>query len=400
MIYAFVESFQFERNERIMTIGIVGNYGNNNQGDEAILEGIIIQLEDAYHIKREDIIVFSNNPEQTRERYGVQSVNLFQRRRLDPMKFIATVIHNRPIIKELDVLLIGGGGILMDLYRNNPIVYGMYGLIAKLAKTPAIIYGAGAGPISTKLGKTILKALGNSAEVLLVRDTKSKALLQSIGVHKRMEVISDPAFFVKAPERKSGNKAGLQIGVTAVPYYYKNYWPTRDDQKYNNYINGMAQNFDNVLRENPSAQVNFFSTHPRDIVVTEEIQNIMTYKNRTTVCKKELTHREILQFISEQDLLIGTRLHSLILSLVTETPIIAVSYHQKVQDFMDDADCSSRVIDIEKLHEQESFFVDQYNEMNEDWDETVAHVKEIKEKIKSKEPHGMEVVKEVYRYTS
>ncbi|MGY0691401.1 hypothetical protein ACW2QC_01255 [Virgibacillus sp. FSP13] len=42
-----------------MTIGIVGNYGNNNQGDEAILEGILVQIEDAYHMERKDMIVFS-----------------------------------------------------------------------------------------------------------------------------------------------------------------------------------------------------------------------------------------------------------------------------------------------------------------------------------------------------
>lgn len=29
-----------------MKVGIVGNYGNNNKGDEAILEGIIQQLEE------------------------------------------------------------------------------------------------------------------------------------------------------------------------------------------------------------------------------------------------------------------------------------------------------------------------------------------------------------------
>lgn len=378
-----------------MTIGIVGNYGNNNQGDEAILEGIIIQLEKAYHIKREEILVFSNNPEQTRERYGVQSVNLFQRRKTDPMKLIATIIHNRPIIRNLDVLLIGGGGILMDLYRNNPIVYGMYGWLAKITKTPAIIYGAGAGPISTKLGKILLKSLGNTAKVLMVRDPKSKQLLQSIGVTKRIEVISDPAFFVHPPESKV-KKSNLQIGVTAVPYYYKNYWPRRNDQKYNNYIQGMAQNFDQLLDEHPSANINFFSTHPRDIAVTKEICQLMNNQDQVTVCEQGLTHREILELISEQHLVIGTRLHSLILSLVTETPIIAISYHRKVQDFMDSIGCEHHVIPIEKLHEQHDFFLNQYNEMNRDWNGAIARFQAIKYDLQNEEPNGMDIVKEIY----
>ena len=35
--------------------------------DEAILEGIITQLENAYKVSRKDILVFTNNQEQTRK---------------------------------------------------------------------------------------------------------------------------------------------------------------------------------------------------------------------------------------------------------------------------------------------------------------------------------------------
>lgn len=49
-----------------MRIGIVGNYGNNNNGDEAILAGIIEQVTDQYEIEARDIVVFSNNPRKHR----------------------------------------------------------------------------------------------------------------------------------------------------------------------------------------------------------------------------------------------------------------------------------------------------------------------------------------------
>ncbi|MDY0404716.1 polysaccharide pyruvyl transferase family protein [Virgibacillus sp. 179-BFC.A HS] len=249
-----------------MKIGVVGNYGNNNQGDEAILEGILVQLQNAYQLKREDILVFSNNPAQTHEKYGVKTVNLFQRRKTDPMKLIATLMHHRPIIRKLDVLLIGGGGILMDLYRNNPIVYGMYAWMAKRTKTPYVVYGVGVGPLTTMFGKKIIRSIANGANVVTVRDPKSKELLRTIGVNKPIHVISDPAFFVPLPEKPVKEHDGFHIGVTAVPYYNKRYWPKEDKQKYKDYIDGMATNLDNLLDANQSATVNFFLPSTRMIL--------------------------------------------------------------------------------------------------------------------------------------
>ena len=60
-----------------MKIGIVGNYGNDNNGDEAILLGILQQLLDTFPIKNKDITVFSNNPTQTEKRFGVNSYPLY-----------------------------------------------------------------------------------------------------------------------------------------------------------------------------------------------------------------------------------------------------------------------------------------------------------------------------------
>ena len=55
-----------------MKIGIVGNYGNDNNGDEAILLSIIKQVTSTFNIGSEQLTVFSNNPEQTAKRYRCQ----------------------------------------------------------------------------------------------------------------------------------------------------------------------------------------------------------------------------------------------------------------------------------------------------------------------------------------
>ena len=380
----------------IMKIGIVGNYGKANHGDEAILEGMLVQLEEAFNLERKDILVFSANPIQTHKKFGVQSQRIIERRKTLPMKFLATLMHHKPVIEKLDLLLIGGGGILMDLYKAMPVRYSIYAWLAKIAKTPAVVYGTGAGPISTPMGKRLIKFIVDSTELTMVRDPKSEQLLHSIGVRTPVSVITDPAFFIPPPEKVVRNDGEFHIGVTTVAYYDKHYWPTEDKEKYENYVNGMAMNLDTILEGNPNAVINFFSTkHPYDTDVSVDIKERMKYRERCTVALEEMNHMEIIEFANKQDLVIGTRLHSLILSLVTETPIIAVAYHHKVQDFMDSVDCSNYVLPIEELHLRTDYFDVLVKEMNKDWERTLKEFSALSQKIKNKERKGMDLIKQL-----
>src|SRR5690625_3706505 len=199
-----------------MKIGIVGNYGNNNQGDEAILEGILIQLTNMFPVTREELLVFTNSPEQTKEKFGVQVRKLYYKKKTAPTTLFATVRKHRSVIRELDLLIIGGGGILMDLYTHSLVLFGMYGKIARYTKTPYVIFSAGAGPIETVKGKVILRSLVNQAELVTVRDKASVDVLKSIGVNRDITVIADPAFYVQPPEGKKTmeEEKTIQVGVT------------------------------------------------------------------------------------------------------------------------------------------------------------------------------------------
>ena len=60
----------------------------------------------------------------------------------------------------------------------------------------------------------------------------------------------------------------------------------------------------------------------------------MTHKDKTTIIDDNLLPTMILDVTAQQDIIIGTRLHSLILATCTETPVMAIAYHHKVKDFM------------------------------------------------------------------
>ena len=93
-----------------MKIGIVGNYGNDNNGDEAILLSIIRQLQKVFQLDTKNITVFSNNPKQTAERYQVESYPLYYKNGNAVKTFAKTYKENSKVVKNLDFVVIGGGG--------------------------------------------------------------------------------------------------------------------------------------------------------------------------------------------------------------------------------------------------------------------------------------------------
>lgn len=350
-----------------MKIGILGNYGHDNNGDEAILQGIILQLTNELRIPSKDIVIFSNNPANTNERYGLDSVKLLHKKGSLPASILTTILQNRKIIQKLDLLIIGGGGLLMDMYKRDAPLYTSHALLGKLTGCEVIVYGVGAGPIQTKLGTFLIKLMVKCASTVSVRDVKSKALLKKIGVTKPVGVIADPAFRMGDNMQRKATSEIKSIGVTAVPYFSKDYWPTSDEDKYRSYINGMAKNLDQVIEKN-GVHITFFSTKfPQDIKATEEIYSAMKNKEQVEIMKENLHPDKLVSLCQKQDIIIGTRLHSLILSVAVGTPIIGIGYHQKVHNFMERIEKESYSIHIEGLHQDSLLLNGMVENYNENW---------------------------------
>ena len=87
---------------RRLRIGISGSYGGMNLGDEAILEGILSQIRGTVSA---EVTVFSRNPSDTMARHNVEravAARALTRREITPE------------IRDLDLLVLGGGGLLYD----------------------------------------------------------------------------------------------------------------------------------------------------------------------------------------------------------------------------------------------------------------------------------------------
>ncbi len=363
-----------------MKIGIVGNYGNDNNGDEAILLSVIQQVKSTFGIQSSQLTVFSNNPPQTSKRYGVNSFNLYYKSGNPVKTFVKTFKENQKVVGSLDLLIIGGGGILMDLYKREAPLYGSYAMMANTSNTPYIVYGCGAGPLHTSLGKWFIRYMCKHAQSVSVRDPESKQLLRTIGVKKEVRIMGDPAFSLLY-NRESYSSVPKKIGVTAVPYYNNAYWPEGNDEKYGNYVKGMAANLDGIAAKF-DVEITFFATkYPQDADVTKDILELMVYKHNVKIIDENLLPVDLMNVTAQQDIVIGTRLHSLILATDTKTPIMAVGYHHKVTDFMRLANLENYLYRIEDIHLDSDLFVTGYQSLFENWPIAIEETKVLSNRL-------------------
>lgn len=89
----------------MVVIGISGSYGGLNTGDEAILTSMLASLRGARPGQPDEFVVFSRNADHTAAHHRVDRV--VPTRDLNRDQVLAE-------IERLDLLLLGGGGILYN----------------------------------------------------------------------------------------------------------------------------------------------------------------------------------------------------------------------------------------------------------------------------------------------
>jgi polysaccharide pyruvyl transferase WcaK-like protein len=177
----------------------------------------------------------------------------------------------------------------MDMYKRDAPLYSIISQAAKKAGCKTIIYGVSAGPISTQLGKFLIKRMYQQADAVSVRDEQSRNVLLKIGVRETIKVISAPVFSLQIKRLNSKIDKPKNIGVTDVPYFSRDYWPTHDENKYQAYIKGMAPNLDEILTYEAEIKMHFFSTNfPQDVMVTKEIYHHMVNKKQVEIIESQL----------------------------------------------------------------------------------------------------------------
>jgi polysaccharide pyruvyl transferase CsaB len=305
-----------------LRIGISGSYGGMNLGDEAILDGILNQLRSTVSA---EMTVFSRNPADTLARHEVEHAVAV--RGLTRKEITAE-------IRELDLFILGGGGILYD---QDAETYLREVLLAQELGVPVMVYAISAGPLTTPTARQAVQTALNGAALITVRDRQGYRLLEDVGVTREIHLTADPALLLPPEELpiEAVKAEGVAFGRHLVGFSVREPGPAAPDIDPEEYYALLANAADFVV-ERLDADVVFVPMERTDIRHSHAVIAHMKNAERGEILRQQYSPAQILDLIGRFEFVVGMRLHFLIFAALQGTPFIALPYASKVTGLLED----------------------------------------------------------------
>ncbi|MFD2763408.1 polysaccharide pyruvyl transferase family protein [Micromonospora eburnea] len=302
-----------------LTIGVLGSYGGRNLGDEAILTGL---LSDLRHLEpNARIIVFSRNPAHTAMAHpDVEAV---------PWEGVSRA-DSSLILADLDLLILGGGGIL---YNREARRYLRVVRVAQERGLPLLTYAVGVGPLSDSVDTGMVRETLAGATEVTVRDQESRMVLEEAGLLNPITVTADPAFLLEPEDFPESwlREEGVPAGKRLVGLSVREPGRAAERLDIDGYHRLLAQIGD-FLVHRIDAYVLFVPMERDDIRHSHGVMSHMTTAERGRILHGDYSPRQILGLMRHFDLAVGMRLHFLIFAAMAGTPFLPLPYAGKVFD--------------------------------------------------------------------
>ncbi len=301
---------------------ISGYYGFDNLGDEAILEQLLSEVK-AAGISSDHIVVLSNNPSKTRTQFAVQTVNRWK---------LKEIIALLPRTK---LFISGGGGLFQDTDSLKSIVY--YGgliTLARLFGSKILIYAQGLGPLKRSISRNLTKQFLQLADNISVRDDNSYGQLEEWGLKAKSIKTADPVWTL---ERSTPPQPVQEL----LSKYSSSARPTpsligislRSGAGFTSaHLQKLVETLEATL-DSSATLVMLPLQDQQDRQILQSFVDLWQSKNRTVwlPLSQDLLPSQWLSLLASLDMVIGMRLHSLIMSLASGKPVIGISYDPKVE---------------------------------------------------------------------
>lgn len=290
-------------------IMVSGYHGYNNTGDEAVLEALIDFLR--LRMPEAEVVVLSADPKLTAETYEVKSVGRFD---------LLDVFRE---LRRCDLLVSGGGSLLQDVTGTRSIPYYL-GIIAmaRMLKVKVSVFAQGIGPVNRSLFKRAISKMFRHVDSISVRDSGSLRFLRSIGVDRTdVHVVSDPAFClnpVDVPDELS-----VKVNENTIVFAVREWNGLIREETVASCIDKVGESMGIravLMAFQPTADLGF----------AERIAEMSSSSVEVIPCN--LDPKVVAGIISHAGLVVGMRLHSLILAASCSVPCAGMSYDPKVDE--------------------------------------------------------------------
>ena len=357
-----------------MSISFFGHFGSMNSGNEATLLAIVSRLR--LLLPNARFCCICTRPENVISTHGIhavpytiRSVRIWDRQiplgKRAPMAVLGLsqevreYIRAWKVLKGTDMFVVPGTGLLTDAFGLagwRPYGLFKWSLMARLRGCRIAFVSVGAGPVHGRLGRFLLKRALSLAEYRSYRDVPSRDVADGLGVRTRYDRIYPDLVFglspgvLSAAADRDGRRPVVGIGLKGYEGTYSVPDPIHDT--YERYLESLAVFVRWLLDRGYDVQL---LVGDEDTFVMDDLRAVMQARlpadaeGRVTDGSNGSVH-EFLSQLSTTDLVVATRFHSVLMSLLLSKPVIAISFHHKCSSLMSDMGLSEYCEDINEMN--------------------------------------------------
>jgi polysaccharide pyruvyl transferase WcaK-like protein len=363
-----------------MKIGLLDHMGYGNLGDAATQDALIANIR--RRVPEVQIVGFSLNPVDTEKRHSIQSYPITNwhpgldrpagatgtgassnvvpqlktflkkipilspslRRVQDLVREMRHLGRSYLRVRSLDCLVIAGGGQLCELWRgpwSHPYNVLKFSLLARLARRKLLIVNVGAGPLESRLGKTFIKWSVRLADYVSFRDVESQALVRHLGIRRETYVCADSAYALDVSQYGGSDTPKVRkpvVGINPIGFCDPRIWPREDLRAYSRYLDNLAQFVVWLSSENYEVKI-FSAERSVDAYAVEDLKDRLRTGLPATdlaeICAPPIeTVEDLLTEMAGFDFVITSKFHGVVFSHLLAKPMVAISYHVKIDHLM------------------------------------------------------------------
>jgi polysaccharide pyruvyl transferase WcaK-like protein len=363
-----------QRERQRKKIAFYGHFDSTNFGNESTLQAIL------YHLRcfqpDAEVTCISTRPEATVLTHHISAIPISD-------TYLQSWVPRNPLMRVLrkicvglpselhrwvkglirlsrtDMLIIPGTGLLTDAY--GLLGWGPYNLlkwsvIAKICRCKLLFVSIGAGPIYGILGRCFVKSVLSLADFRSYRDNSTMQCLKSIGFRADNDrVYPDLAFSLPEtviPHQPTKEIRRSVVGLGLMEYAGKYSVAEPSDTIYLAYLETLVVVVRWLLARD--YDVRLLSGDLGDVHSKQEFRDLL--RERLSVCdpgriidEPICSVKDLLSQIAATDVVVATRFHNVVLSLLCDKPVISISFHHKCESLMSAMGLSEYCLDINEL---------------------------------------------------
>lgn len=405
-------------------VGALGTYGGGNLGDEAIFVSFLNWTKRCTPPVRP--VALCANPQYIRRTYAVEAFGVARvhtRRPTEP-SFVPTShtcdsresrdevsrwrslrrnLPNLPwvgrlrkhfgdtadliayfetqlrLTRSLDAVVVLGGGQIHDFWGGpfgHPGTLLLWALACKLGHKPFIVMSVGGVPLRSPLSRWFIRRMLEWSQYVSFRDEDTAHIARALGFRRPCAIAPDLAWalmtdnLIQAASRRhlsepaSSVNGPTVVGVSPMVYRSPTMWPEGNAAEYADYVAKLAGFCARLTGQ--GYEVVLFATQVRaDRAAIDDVLACLEPEMRTRIQVHSISGiSELLRCLAHLDVVVASRFHGILLSLLTERPALSLSYQKKNDYILAEVGARRFALDVHRFS---------LEDLNEAFDALCAH---------------------------